>query len=90
MERRGRHQGLRARDHPRDPAEGGQGGDRRHRGVQGGDSRLRVKNPFLKEDSQLNYVGSKYFEQKRQIGVPMVVNEVQDGKFKTLFIGSVE
>jgi branched-chain amino acid transport system substrate-binding protein len=49
-----------------------------------------VKNPFLKEDSQLKYVGSKYFEQPRQIGVPMVVNEVQDGKFKTLFIGRVE
>ena len=49
-----------------------------------------VKNPFLKEDSQLKYVGSKYFEQPRQIGVPMVVNEVQDGKFQTLFIGKVE
>jgi branched-chain amino acid transport system substrate-binding protein len=49
-----------------------------------------VKNPFLKEDSQLKYVGSKYFEQPRQIGVPMVVNEVEDGKFKTLFIGRVE
>jgi branched-chain amino acid transport system substrate-binding protein len=49
-----------------------------------------MKNPFLKEDKQLKYVGSKYFGQPRQIGVPMVVNEVQDGKFKTLFIGSVE
>ena len=49
-----------------------------------------VKNPFLQEESQLKYVGSKYFEQPRQIGVPMVVNEVQDGKFKTLFIGAVE
>jgi branched-chain amino acid transport system substrate-binding protein len=49
-----------------------------------------VKNPFLKEDQQLTYVGTNYFDQKRQIGVPMVVNEVQDGEFKTLFIGSVE
>jgi branched-chain amino acid transport system substrate-binding protein len=49
-----------------------------------------AKNPFLEEDSQLKYVGSKYFEQPRQIGVPMVVNEVQDGKFKTLFIGRVD
>jgi branched-chain amino acid transport system substrate-binding protein len=49
-----------------------------------------VKNPFLEEDQQLTYVGSKDFEQKRQIGVPMVVNEVKDGEFKTLFIGSVE
>jgi branched-chain amino acid transport system substrate-binding protein len=49
-----------------------------------------VKNPFLKEDQQLTYVGTDYFDQKRQIGVPMVVNEVQDGAFKTLFVGSVE
>ena len=49
-----------------------------------------VKNPFLKEDHQLTYVGEAYFDQKRQIGVPMVVNEVQDGEFKTLFIGSVD
>jgi branched-chain amino acid transport system substrate-binding protein len=49
-----------------------------------------MKNPFVKEDSQLTYVGSAYFEQPRQIGVPMVVTEVQDGEFKTLFVGSVE
>jgi branched-chain amino acid transport system substrate-binding protein len=49
-----------------------------------------IKNPFLAEDQQLTYVGTDYFEQKRQIGVPMVVNEVQDGEFKTLFVGSVE
>lgn len=49
-----------------------------------------IKNPFLKEDAQLTYVGTSYFDQKRQIGVPMVVNEFQDGEFKTLFIGSVE
>jgi branched-chain amino acid transport system substrate-binding protein len=49
-----------------------------------------VKNPFLNEDQQLTYVGTDYFDQKRQIGVPMVVNEVRDGEFKTLFVGSVE
>jgi branched-chain amino acid transport system substrate-binding protein len=49
-----------------------------------------VKNPFLKEDQQLTYVGSNDFDQKRQIGVPMVVNEVRGGEFKTLFIGKVE
>jgi branched-chain amino acid transport system substrate-binding protein len=49
-----------------------------------------IKNPFLKEDQQLTYVGTDYFDQKRQIGVPMVVNEVQGGEFKTLFVGSVE
>lgn len=49
-----------------------------------------VTNPFLNEEQPLTYVGTNYFEQKRQIGVPMVVNEVRDGEFKTLFIGSVE
>jgi branched-chain amino acid transport system substrate-binding protein len=49
-----------------------------------------MKNPFIKEDKPLKYVGSAYFTQPRQVGVPMVVNEVDDGKFKTLFVGSVE
>jgi branched-chain amino acid transport system substrate-binding protein len=49
-----------------------------------------ITNPFLKEEQPLTYVGTKYFGQERQIGVPMVVNEVRDGEFKTLFIGSVE
>jgi branched-chain amino acid transport system substrate-binding protein len=49
-----------------------------------------MKNPFLKEEATLRYVGTSYFGQKRQIGVPMVVNEVADGEFKTLFVGSVE
>ena len=49
-----------------------------------------IRNPFLKDEAQLTYVGMTDFGQKRQIGVPMVVNEVQDGEFKTLFVGSVE
>ena len=49
-----------------------------------------MKNPFLKEDKELRYVGTAYFGQPRQIGVPLVVNEYQDGEFKTLFVGSVE
>ena len=51
---------------------------------------FEMKNPFLKEDAKLTYVGTTDFGQKRQIGVPMVVNEVKDGEFKTLFVGSVE
>jgi branched-chain amino acid transport system substrate-binding protein len=51
---------------------------------------FQMKNPFLKEDKQLKYVGMAYFSQPRQIGVPMVVNEVSEGKFRTLFVGSVE
>lgn len=51
---------------------------------------IQVRNPFLKEPSTLKYVGTAYFKQPRQIGVPMVVNEFRDGNFRTLFIGSVE
>ena len=49
-----------------------------------------MKNPFLVEDKLLRYVGRAYFQQPRQIGVPMVVNEVRNGQFQTLFIGDVD
>jgi branched-chain amino acid transport system substrate-binding protein len=52
--------------------------------------KFQISNPFLKESKMLKYVGSAYFTQPRQIGVPMVVNVFEDGKFRTLFIGSVE
>jgi branched-chain amino acid transport system substrate-binding protein len=47
-------------------------------------------NPFMKGDNKLKYVGSASFGQKRQVAVPMVVNEYTDGKFKTLFVGEVD
>ena len=48
-------------------------------------------NPLIKGGKErLVYTGSTYFKQKRQIGIPMVVNEVRDGKFETLFIGNVD
>jgi branched-chain amino acid transport system substrate-binding protein len=49
-----------------------------------------AQNPFMKGDSKLKYIGSTSFGQKRQVAVPMVVNEYSDGKFKTLFIGEVD
>jgi branched-chain amino acid transport system substrate-binding protein len=51
---------------------------------------FEMKNPFLKGDKPLRYVGAAYFQQPRQIGVPLVVTEVRKGKFETLFVGSVE
>ena len=48
-----------------------------------------MKNPFLKEETALTYVGMADFGQKRQIGVPMVITETKDGEFTTLSIGSV-
>jgi branched-chain amino acid transport system substrate-binding protein len=47
-------------------------------------------NPFMKGDNKLKYVGTTSFGQKRQVAVPMVVNEYRDGAFKTLFIGEVD
>lgn len=48
-------------------------------------------NPFVKDGSpELRYVGTKYFGQKRQLNVPLVVNEYRDGDFMTLFVGSIE
>ena len=49
-----------------------------------------MPNPFLKEKRDLTYVGAGFFQQKRQISIPMVVNVYKDGEFQTLFVGSVE
>ena len=47
-------------------------------------------NPFMKGDATLHYVGSTSFGQKRQLAVPLVVNEYKDGKFETLFVAEVD
>jgi branched-chain amino acid transport system substrate-binding protein len=47
-------------------------------------------NPYLKGEKVLKYVGMTSFGQKRQVAVPMVVNEYRDGKFQTLFVGEVD
>jgi branched-chain amino acid transport system substrate-binding protein len=48
-------------------------------------------NPYLKDtNAKLSYVGATSFGQKRQVSVPMVVNEYQGGKFNTLFVGTVD
>jgi branched-chain amino acid transport system substrate-binding protein len=47
-------------------------------------------NPYLKGDAKLTYVGNTSFGQKRQVAVPMVVNEYRDGAFHTLFVGTVD
>ena len=47
-------------------------------------------NPFLKDKNILRYVGQKSFNQLRQIGVPMVIDEFRGGAFKTLFVGTVD
>ena len=47
-------------------------------------------NPFMTGDAKLSYVGSTSFGQKRQVSVPLVVNEFQNGAFQTLFVGQVD
>ncbi|MBI2720261.1 MAG: ABC transporter substrate-binding protein [Rhizobiales bacterium] len=47
-------------------------------------------NPYMKGDAKLSYVGTTSFGQKRQVAVPMVVNVYKDGKFETLFVGTVD
>ncbi len=51
---------------------------------------LAAENIYMKGDAKLKYVGMSSFGQKRQISVPMVVNEYKDGKFETLFIAEVD
>ena len=47
-------------------------------------------NIYMKGDRSLKYVGMTSFGQKRQLFVPLVVNEYRDGKFDTLFIAEVD
>ena len=47
-------------------------------------------NPYLKGEAKLHYVGTTSFGQKRQLAVPLVVNEYRDGKFSTLFVADVD
>jgi branched-chain amino acid transport system substrate-binding protein len=52
---------------------------------------FEAPNPYLKDpNAKLKYVGSTSFGQKRQVAVPMVVNAYKDGKFETLFVGTVD
>ena len=47
-------------------------------------------NPYMKGGAKLKYVGSSSFGQRRQIAVPLVVNEFRGGKFETLFVAEVD
>jgi branched-chain amino acid transport system substrate-binding protein len=51
---------------------------------------FEAPNPFMVGDAKLTYVGVTSFGQKRQVSVPLVVNEFKDGKFETLFVAQVD
>jgi branched-chain amino acid transport system substrate-binding protein len=52
--------------------------------------KVSIKNPFLKEDTILKYTGEKWFGQPRQVGVPLIFNEVRDSEFKPVYMQSVD
>ena len=47
-------------------------------------------NPYMKGDAKLQYVGTTSFGQKRQVGVPLVINAYYAGDFQTLFVTNVD
>ena len=49
-----------------------------------------VANPYMKGGAVMKYVGTSSFGQRRQLAVPLVVNEYRDGKFETLFVAEVD
>lgn len=51
---------------------------------------LVVENRLLKGENSLRYVGAGFFDQPRQLPIPMVVNEYRDGEFRTLFVGAID
>lgn len=51
---------------------------------------FEAPNPFMVGDARLTYVGETSFGQKRQLSVPLVVNEYRNGKFETLFVAQVD
>lgn len=46
-------------------------------------------NPFLKEPTPLKFVGRADYGQPRQVNVPIVVQYVEDGVYKPLFVGKL-
>lgn len=48
-------------------------------------------NPFItSDDVRVSWTGQSYFDQLRQVNVPMVITEYQNPDFKTIHIGTVE
>lgn len=52
---------------------------------------VNVADPFVKEEFSrtLKWVGKSYFGQDHQVGVPMVITQIKNGKAAALFVGSV-
>ena len=46
-------------------------------------------NPFLEEPTALRFVGRTFYEQPRQVSVPVVVQYVEGGEYKPLFVAQL-
>jgi hypothetical protein len=44
-----------------------------------------IENPLSNRRSRLTYYGVRDLRQKRQIGIPLVVNTIRRGQLETLF-----
>lgn len=51
---------------------------------------VEYKNPFIQGTPIMKFVGKSIYGRYAQIGMPVVINEVRDGKLTTLKIGSLE
>jgi len=51
---------------------------------------FEAPNPYMVGDAKLRYVGMTSFGQRRQLSVPLVVNQFENGAFKTLFVAQVD
>jgi branched-chain amino acid transport system substrate-binding protein len=49
-----------------------------------------IDDPFVTGRSSLAYFGTREFNQKRQIGIPLVVNTIRGGRLETLFMQKPE
>jgi len=52
--------------------------------------KVRYKNPYIKGNPILKFVGKSWFGHSQQIGVPIVIVEMKKGKFEVVHITSLE
>jgi len=52
--------------------------------------RVSLPNPYVKGNPEWKFVGMGMFNQLRQLSIPMVINIMDGGEAKVLFVGSVE
>jgi len=51
---------------------------------------FKMINPFVKTKTILQFVGTKDFGRKSQVGVPLIVNAYKNGSFSAVYVGQVQ